>query len=295
MTIEDALRHALTEAPHGRVAFARDFQGFPGTVHGGAVAALFYRVATPRPPARIRLDLLRSVPTETPLRLTTGSEGAVARLRLAHEERRLAEAELARIDPPSVDPAPLVAAWRTRIGGEAALPRTATCLACGSANPLGLALAIRTTDRFLWCEVAPPAHYRAASGLLHPALATVGLDELGWWVSALAQGECGVTTEVVVTVLGPLPFAPVLLLADRHAVQADDDPRGRYVRARAWLLAGDGRPLAFADVRFAGSPAYTRRLLQPFLETTSAETLFRLFPSARSFAARGEPGAPPPT
>ena len=296
MTIEEALRHALAEATQERVAFPRDLQGFPGTVHGGAVAALFYRVTTPQPPVRIRMDLLRGVPTETPLRLTTGSAGAVARVGLAHEERRLAEAELVRLDPPpAVDAAPLVAAWRARVGEEATLPRTATCLACGSANPLGLALTIRTTAHFLWCEVAPPEHYRAANGLLHPALATIGLDELGWWLGALAQGECGVTTEVVVTVLRPLPFAPVLLLADRDAIQADDDPRGRYVRARTWLLAADGRPLAVADVRFAGSPAYTKRLLQPFLETTSAESFFRIFPRARTLAARGGAGAVPPT
>jgi hypothetical protein len=291
MSIEDALRQALAEATHGRVAFPRDLQGFPGTVHGGAVAALFYRVTTPRPPARVRLDLLRGVPTETPLRLTTGSEGATARVGLAHEERRLAEAELARIEPPPVDAAPLLAAWRVRVGEETTLPRTATCLACGSANPLGLALTIRTTARFLWCEIEPPAHYRAVNGLLHPAMATIGLDELGWWLGALAQGECGVTTEVVVTVLRPLPFAPVLFLADRDAMQADDDPRGRYVRARTWLLAADGQPLALADVRFAGSPAYTKRLLQPFLETTSAESFFRIFPRARSLAARAIPPA----
>ena len=205
MRVEEGLRHALAEATEGRVTFARDFQGFPGTVHGGAVAALFYRVTTPRPPAQIKMDLLRGVPTETPLRLTTGSAGAVARLGLAHGERRLAEAELARIEPPPVDPAPLLADWRARVGEEAVLPRTATCLACGSANPLGLALTLRMTARFLWCEVAPPDHYRTDHGLLHPALATVGLDELGWWLGALAQGECGVTTEVASPSCGRSP------------------------------------------------------------------------------------------
>src|SRR5262245_27841897 len=55
MSIEEALRQALAEAARGQVTFARDLHGFPGTVHGGAVAALLYRVTTPRPPARIRL------------------------------------------------------------------------------------------------------------------------------------------------------------------------------------------------------------------------------------------------
>src|SRR5262245_10672876 len=96
MSIEEALRQALAEAARASTS-PRAWPGFPATVHGGAVAALLYRVTAPRPPARIRLDLLRGVPTETPLRLTTGSTGPVARLGLAHQDRRLAEAELARI------------------------------------------------------------------------------------------------------------------------------------------------------------------------------------------------------
>ena len=63
MTIEEALRTALAQAPRGEVSLARDFQGFPGTVHGGAVAGLFYRVTTPRPPVRLRMELLRGVVT----------------------------------------------------------------------------------------------------------------------------------------------------------------------------------------------------------------------------------------
>ncbi len=295
MTIEDALRHTLAEAPHGRVSFPRDLQGFPGTVHGGAVAGLFYRVTTPRPPVRLRMELLRPVPTETPLRLATGSAGAAARLSLTQDDRPLAQAELTREEVASPDPGATVRDWRSRRGPEDELPRTATCLACGSANPLGLALGLRFDDRFLWQEYPPPPHYRAADGSVHPALATVALDELGWWLGALALRECGVTTEVSITVMRPLPAASVLLLGDRAAVQPDDDPRGRYVRARSWLFAADGEPLAAGDVRFAGSAAYTRRLLQPFLEATDADRLFRLFPTARTLAARARPGPAHPT
>jgi len=67
------------------------------------------------------------------------------------------------------------------------------------------------------------------------------------------------------------------------------------VRAQGWLLADDGRPLAVAEVRFAGSVAYTKRLIQPFLETTSAESFFRLFPRARNLAARGATDGVSPT
>ncbi len=295
VTVEDALRRSLDHAARGEVSFPRDFQGFPGIVHGGAVAGLFYRATTPEPPVRLRMDLLRGVPTETPLRLITSSEGAVARLALAQDERRLAEAELTRSDLPTLDPRPMLTAWQGRQGPEDQVPATATCLACGSANPLGLALRLRFDARFLWQEYAPPAHYRTADGSVHPTLATVALDELGWWLGALAQRECGVTVEVTVSVFRPLPFGPLLLLGDRAAVQPDEDPRGRYLRGRAYLFGHDRQLLAAADVRFAGSPAYTKRLLQPFLETTPPETLVRLFPTAGKLGGRARPDPAPPT
>jgi hypothetical protein len=292
--VEEALRQALAEARRGRVAFPRDFQGFPGTVHGGAVAALFYRVTTPRPPARLVMSLAHGVPTETPLTLETGSAGARARLALVQGERRLAEAELAREDVPPVDPRPTLAAWRTAPEAEMDLPGTATCLACGSHNPLGLGVRFHANARFLWRHYTPRESYRSADGGLHAALVPIMLDELGWWLGALAQGECGVTTEVAVSVFRRLPFAPLLVVGDRAAVRRDEDPRGRYARAEGFLLTADGALLAHGAVRFAGSRAYTRRLLEPFLETTDAETLYALFPSARAFAARGRSEAQPP-
>jgi hypothetical protein len=295
VSIEEALRRALAEAPRGRVTFARDFQGFPGTVHGGAVAALFYRVTTPRPPVRLRMELQRGVPTETSLALATGSTGSRARLSLSQDDRRLAEAELSREDVVPPDVSATLAAWR-QVGPPAGqVPGTATCLACGSANPLSLGLRFNVGERVLWREYTPPEAYRAADGSLHAALVTVALDELGWWLGALAQGECGVTTEVTISVFRRLPFAPLVLIGDREGVVADaDDPRGRYLRARGLLCTADGTLLAQGDVRFAGSRAYTRRLLGPFLETTDAATLFELFPDARTMTARAPSEAEPP-
>ncbi|MGH7318978.1 MAG: hypothetical protein ACRELA_05030 [Candidatus Rokuibacteriota bacterium] len=276
------MREALAEAARGRVTFRRDFQGFPGTVHGGAVGALFYRTTTPQPPVRLRMDLLRGVPTETPLILTTRSAGSVARLALLEGDRRLADATLARdVELPREPPAVLTA-WRhpSRAScGE--IPGTTTCLACGSANALGLRIRFFFDDRFVWREYTPRDAYRAADGSLHPALAMIVLDELGWWLGALAQGECGVTTEVTITVFRALPFGPLLALGDRAAVRAAEDPRGRFCRAEGLLVTAGGEVLATGEVRFAGSRAYTKRLARPFLETTDPETLFRLFPSAR--------------
>jgi hypothetical protein len=135
-------------------------------------------------------------------------------------------------------------------------------------------------DRFLWREYLPPATYRTREGA-HPALALILLDELGWWLGALAQRECGVTTDIRVALLEPLPAGPLLILGDRAAVTGDDDPRGRYCRTGGVLLGPDGAVLATAEVRFAGSRAYTRRLVEPFLADNPPDALTRWFPSAQ--------------
>ncbi len=288
MTIDEALRQAAADAARGAVTIPGDLHGFPGTAHGGAVAALFHRLTLPRPPVAIHLELLRGVPTETALTLRTGSEGAIARLALHQGERVLAQARLHREGLMPPDAAPLRARWAADHESHEALPGTASCLACGSANPVGLAVRFLVNDRFLWSEYVPPATYRSREGT-HPALALVLLDELGWWLGALAQKECGVTTDVRITLFEPLPFAPLLVVGDRTAAGSDDDPRGRYSRTNGMILAEDGRVLAAAEVRFGGSRAYTRRLVEPFLATAPLDDLARWFPSIRDLARR-EPG-----
>jgi hypothetical protein len=285
VTIDAALQQAAADAARGVVSFPAELHGFPGTAHGGAVAAVFHRLALPRPPVEMRVELLRGVPTATPLALRTGSSGTTARLALHQGDRALAEATLRRegLAPPDI--APLRTRWALDHPELDEVPGTATCLACGTANPLGLGVRFWVTDRFVWRECLPPATYRTREGT-HPALALILLDELGWWLGALAQQECGVTTDVRITLLGTLPFAPLLVLGDRATARTDTDPRGRYCRAAGALFGPDGTLLATAEVRFAGSRAYTRRLLEPFLATTPLETLARWFPSARSLTRR---------
>ena len=289
MTIDEALRQAAGDAARGVVTFPADLHGFPGIAHGGAVAAVFHRLTLPRPPVELHVELLRGVPTATPLGLRTGSAGATARLVLTQGERPLAEATLHRegLAPPNV--ASLRGRWADDHDALEEVPGTATCLACGSANRLGLGVRFLVNDRFLWREYLPPAAYRTREGT-HPALALILLDELGWWLGALAQQECGVTTDARITLFESLPFAPLLVIGDRAAVGSDDDRRDRYCRTTGVLLGPDGTLLASAEVRFAGSRAYTRRLVEPFLATTPLEDLARWFPSSRDLARRESTG-----
>jgi hypothetical protein len=289
VTIDEALRQVAGEAAHGVVTFPTDLHGFPGVAHGGAVAAVFHRLTLPHPPVELRVELLRSVPTAAPLGLRTGSTGATARLALTQGERPLAEATLHRAGLALPDVASLLGRWADDHDAREEVPGTATCLACGAANPLGLGVRFLVNDRFLWREYLPPATYRTREGT-HPALALILLDELGWWLGALSQQECGVTTDVRITLFAALPFAPLLVIGDRAAVGSDDDPRGRYCRTTGVLLGPDATLLASAEVRFAGSRAYTRRLIEPFLATTPLENLARWFPSARDLARRESAG-----
>ena len=198
MTIDEALRQAAADAARGVVTFPADLHGFPGTAHGGAVASVFHRLTLPRPPVELHVKLLRGVPTVTPLGLRTGSTGVTARLTLTQGERPLAEATLRREGLAQPDVAPLRAQWAADHDAREEVPGTATCLACGSANPLGLGVRFLVNDRFLWRECLPPAAFRTREGA-HPAFALILLDELGWWLGALAQKECGVTTDVRIT------------------------------------------------------------------------------------------------
>jgi hypothetical protein len=288
VTIDESLRQAAGEAARGIVTFPSDLHGFPGVAHGGAVAAVFHRLTLPRPPVELHLELLRGVPTATPLGLRTGSAGTTARLALTQGERPLAEATLHREGLALPNIASLRGRWADDHDAREEVPGTATCLACGSSNPLGLGVRFLVNDRFLWRECLPPATYRTREGT-HAALALIILDELGWWLGALSQQECGVTTDVRVTLFESLPFAPLLVIGDRAAVGSDDDRRGRYCRTAGALLGPDGTLLASAEVRFAGSRAYTRRLVEPFLATTPLEDLARWFPSARELARRESP------
>lgn len=286
MTIDAALQQAAAGAARGVITIPADLHGFPGTAHGGAVAAVFHRLALPRPPVELRVEILRGVPTATPLGLRTGSTGAIARLTLHQGDRPLAEATLRREGLALPDVAPLRARWAVDHASRDEVPGTASCLACGSANPLGLGVRFLVSDQFLWRECLPPETYRTRDGT-HPALALVLLDELGWWLGALAQRECGVTTDVRITLHERLPPGPLLVLGDRLAVGHDDDPRGRYSLTAGVLLGPEGTLLASAQVRFAGSRAYTRRLVEPFLAANPPETLARWFPSAQGLPRRG--------
>lgn len=158
------------------------------------------------------------------------------------------------------------------------VPGTAMCLACGVENSRGLRFRYRATDDLVWKHLAPPPHFRAPAGAAYHGAAAIALDEIGWWLGALAFGGCGVSTRLrLVCDPRALDDAPLLVAGDRRdADPADAKARFWTSRARIWSAAG--RPAAAATVLFAGSHAYTRAMLADLAGASDAATIQRVFP-----------------
>jgi hypothetical protein len=161
------------------------------------------------------------------------------------------------------------------------------CLACGLGNPRGLSLRLDHDASFLWKRLAAPAAWREADGSISAALPLVLLDEIGWWLGAMACRECGLSTRLVVTLGDRAAAETPLLVAGARAASVSDDPRGRVWRSRAALLADadPARPIADAEIAFAGGPAFTKSMAADLFDPADREAASRLFPTASIPAA----------
>jgi hypothetical protein len=153
------------------------------------------------------------------------------------------------------------------------------CLGCGVRNPRGAQVRFEYDDRFIWKRQTPLAHFRCGDGTLSLAYHCIVGDELGWWMGALRQGECGLSNRVVLTLGDTVRHGtPVLALGSRSTVRTSD-PKGRIWQTEAAILAADWRPLATAAVQFVGSRAFTQMMLPGFIqEGGGLAALQRAFP-----------------
>lgn len=271
---------SLNAEGQGRLTLASPLQGFPETAHGGGVLAAFDLGAArwiPATAARtITARIHKSVPIETALPLTTRESAPGVRLTLGDHARPRAAA-LVSVAP--LGPPPRWT-WDGRAQKSLGFPTARGCLACGSENPIGLRVRLRFDDRWVWAEYRPPETYRTSDGRLAPALFTVLLDEMAWWLGALASGEAGVTTEITLTLHRPAhPFGEALLALGPRDRVAVTDERGHFWRTDTAVLASDGAPLASATIAFAASRVYSKRLIPSLLKTNPAESLRPIFPT----------------
>jgi len=168
--------------------------------------------------------------------------------------------------------------WEDSNGQADELPGYEFCLACGLYNARGAQVRFDYNDTLVWKRLQPQGHFRCADGSLFPGYLCIVADEIGWWLGALRQGECGLSNRVTVCLGRPVPHGvPLLILGDRLAVTTSDT-KGRMWQTRSAIVTLDWTPVATAQVQFAGSRAFTKVMLPRFLPGRDPAALERVFP-----------------
>jgi hypothetical protein len=272
--------------------FPPDLQGPPEAGHGGGAAALLFEMvrmvagerggetALPRP-VRIAVTLHREIPLDTPLRAEVTSGGGIWHSRILREYRPIVEAEVRpSAASPVAPPAELRRAWDAARKDTFTVPGYEFCLGCGFRNPRGAQIRFECDEHFVWKRLEPQAHFRCEDGSLFPGYHIIVGDELGWWMGALRQGECGLSSRLVVTLGNTVTHGtPLLALGPRASVRTSD-PKGRIWQTQALIVGLDWQPVATAEVEFAGSRAFSKVMLPRFIKGTDADaaSLRRTFP-----------------
>jgi hypothetical protein len=273
-----------------RVTFPTDLQGPPEAGHGGGVAAMLFELvrlfrderggATPMPrPVRIDVAIHRAVPLDTPLAAEVETAEGCWNSRILREDRLVAGAVVSPMLEPLVPVGPEIRRrWEDSNRQAHEVPGYEFCLACGLRNARGAQVRFDYNDALVWKRLQPQAHFRCADGSLFPGYLSIVADEIGWWMGALRQGECGLSTRVTVCLGRPVAYGvSLLIVGDRSAVTASDT-KGRIWQTRAAIVTSDWTPVGTADVQFAGSRAFTRVMLPQFLPGGNPAALRRLFP-----------------
>ena len=274
MTTTDALRAALAGAGDERVlTLDRAFQGLPETAHGGSVLAAFDVVGGRTTPRTLRGHYLKRVPLGAPLALRVTRADGGAQFTLAEGATTLVQGALEDTAPRPSDVIEAPAAEAM------ALPISRGCFACGSDNPLGLAVQLRADDTAVGGTWTPRPGFRRTDGTLSPLALTTLLDEAAFWLGALATGESGMTTELRVALHADAPAdQPVTIAGARATV------RPRAGDARYWdttISARDaaGRVVASAAITFVAVRGAARRLATAMLAVNDAAVIRRVFPA----------------
>ncbi len=315
LSVESASESGLAAT----ILVPEDLQGPPGVAHGGAVAMFAYEMARALDRERpgdargealagafaLDVSLSRALPVGA--RLAGRATRAAPAARDGDRDRARVCARIERPDGTVIAEAAVGAAARPRAGSfdlrdgssdsrdessdalrrlweardepPSEVPGTAMCLVCGQRNARGLRARLHYDRALVWKRLTPPASFRQSDGALFPGFAFATLDEIGWWLGALAAGECGLSTRLSFAVRGPIPHGEPLLLVGERARSVTDDPRRRVWRSRAALVAESWRTVATAEVTFAASRAFTRSMAAGLFNASDREAVRRLFPN----------------
>lgn len=291
------------EVMRATVTFTRDLQGPPEAGHGGGVTGMLFEmirlfqderagdVRVPRP-VKIEAILHREAPLEMPLQATVVRTGEGWHSRILRGDRPIAEAKVRPMAEPLAPPASEVRrAWESSRDEGHAVPGYEFCLACGLRNPRGVQVRFKYNDRVVWQRLVPQPHFRCGDGSLFPGYLCIVGDEIGWWLGALRQGECGLSNRVTVCLDSPVAHdVPLLILGARSAVTTSD-PKGRVWQTRATIMTPDWQPVATIEVQFAGSRAFTKLMLPGFVPGGDRAAVERVFPAYTAVRELFESGA----
>jgi len=271
VTTNDALCAALAGTGEARtLTLDHDFQGLPGIAHGGSVLAAFDAAADRSGPRTLVGHYLKRVPIGAPLRLRVAAgpaftllDGDTTLVTGAVEVAAGVGDVTAR--PPARD------AMR--------LPISRGCFACGTDNPLGLAVQLRADDAAVGGAWTPRPDFSRADGTLAPIALTTLLDEAAFWLGALATGESGMTTELRVMLHADVKGDETIVVAgSRETVRARADD-ARYWDTRIVARDAGGRVVASAAITFVAVRGAARRLAAGMLAVNDAEVIRRVFPA----------------
>lgn len=272
------------------VTFTVDLQGPPEVGHGGGVTAMLFEMVRmlrherggvlclPRP-VRIEVVLHRGVPLGVPLVGEVVASHDAWHSRILREGRPVAEAIVSAMREPLPVVSPEIRReWEAANTEAHEVPGYQFCLGCGLRNARGAQVRFDYNERFMWKRVVPQAHFGCADGTLFHGYLCIVCDEIGWWLGALRQGECGLSNRVTVCVGHPVAHGvPLLVLGIRSAVTSSD-PRGRVWQSKAVIVTADWQPVAASEVQFVGSPAFTKTMLSGFAADENPAALWRVFP-----------------
>jgi len=279
MTLTDSvLREGLAgHGDHLRLTLDPRFQGLPGAAHGGSVLAAFHAVAGLAGRQAVHGVYHKRVPLGTPLGLTLDRRDGGLACRLFDEtDAVLVEGGVTAAEAATDIGTDVTSA---AVPGGDPLPISSTCFACGIDNPLGLRVRLSFDDTAVGGVWQPRETLAMPDGSLAPIALTSLLDEAAFWLGALASGEAGMTTDLAITLHGPVAFDTPITIAGARARTRQRPDDERYWDTEIAASDAAGRIIASARITFVAVRGAARRLVTGILSMNAPEVIRRVFPA----------------
>ncbi|MDH4261286.1 MAG: PaaI family thioesterase [Gammaproteobacteria bacterium] len=119
------------------------------------------------------------------------------------------------------------------------------CFGCSKTNPHGLRLQFWRSEHGCFTRCSIPGYLCGIDGLVHGGIIALLLDEVAQWALIGRHASFGVTREITVRYLRPVPVDAEFLV-EAHVVSQEE----KNVMLRSTVFQTPGVPLAEADSKF---------------------------------------------